>query len=150
MHIELLKNYVGWSGHPVCAKRYHFIIRNENRTLPSCRGTSCVHCGAPMSVTESRCSIYATKFSYFENVIFLQVCLVILSVALTLLISQRILAWVRERQRKKGVGPQDLESVNPTSQNKGSLVERGFYVFYYFKASARTQGILLVQCEICS
>ncbi|KAJ4799242.1 PHD finger protein [Rhynchospora pubera] len=47
---------VGWSGHPVCAKRYHFIIRNESRTLPSCRGTSCVHCGASMSVSESRCN----------------------------------------------------------------------------------------------
>jgi hypothetical protein len=64
--------YVGWSGHPVCAKRYHFIIKNESRAFPSCRTASCVHCGAKMSVTESRCSICARKFLYFESV-FLQV-----------------------------------------------------------------------------
>ncbi|KAJ3678030.1 hypothetical protein LUZ60_001833 [Juncus effusus] len=52
---------VGWSGHPVCAKRYHFIIRNENRSaattaaLSSCPRTGCVHCGSTLLVSESRC-----------------------------------------------------------------------------------------------
>ncbi|PON34876.1 Autoimmune regulator [Parasponia andersonii] len=54
---------VGWSGHPVCTKRYHFIIRaeqsemasvqeDEGRTYPN----SCLTCGASVvHLSESRC-----------------------------------------------------------------------------------------------
>ncbi|EAZ17917.1 hypothetical protein OsJ_33464 [Oryza sativa Japonica Group] len=42
----------GWSKHPVCSKRYHFIIRNENET-----GTSktCRRCGFMVALQETRC-----------------------------------------------------------------------------------------------
>uniref|UniRef100_A0A0E0ME41 PHD-type domain-containing protein n=1 Tax=Oryza punctata TaxID=4537 RepID=A0A0E0ME41_ORYPU len=42
----------GWSKHPVCSKRYHFIIRNENEI-----GTSktCRRCGFMVALQETRC-----------------------------------------------------------------------------------------------
>ncbi|MQL83399.1 hypothetical protein Taro_015899 [Colocasia esculenta] len=36
---------VGWSGHPVCGKRYHFIIRNDS-------GASCTTCNYEMSADD--------------------------------------------------------------------------------------------------
>ncbi|KAI6689690.1 hypothetical protein NL676_026518 [Syzygium grande] len=48
---------VGWSGHPVCRKRYHFIIRRSNETSLSqgkCR-KSCSRCGNTYLLSDSRC-----------------------------------------------------------------------------------------------
>lgn len=40
---------VGWSGHPVCVKRYHFIIENDSSHLSGRRRTCCLRCGTPMA-----------------------------------------------------------------------------------------------------
>lgn len=48
---------VGWSGHPVCRKRYHFIIRRSNETSLSqgkCR-KACSRCGNTFLLSDSRC-----------------------------------------------------------------------------------------------
>ncbi|KAK8947449.1 PHD finger protein [Platanthera zijinensis] len=45
---------VGWSGHPVCRKRYHFIIRN-NVNPSSAYGHKCPCCGALLQRMDSRC-----------------------------------------------------------------------------------------------
>lgn len=45
---------VGWSGHPVCGKRYHFIIENDSSHR---RRTCCLRCGTPMAAEESRCAL---------------------------------------------------------------------------------------------
>ncbi|XP_010910248.2 PHD finger protein At1g33420 [Elaeis guineensis] len=45
---------VGWSGHPVCGKRYHFIIRNDSKSSSGCRQT-CIHCGTLLPLSETRC-----------------------------------------------------------------------------------------------
>jgi len=44
----------GWSGHPVCGKRYHFIIENDCNQLSGHRRTCCLRCGTPMVAGESR------------------------------------------------------------------------------------------------
>ncbi|KAK8946920.1 PHD finger protein [Platanthera zijinensis] len=44
---------VGWSGHPVCRKRYHFIIRN-NVNPSSAYGHKCPCCGALLQRMDSR------------------------------------------------------------------------------------------------
>ncbi|XP_020106701.1 PHD finger protein At1g33420-like [Ananas comosus] len=42
----------GWSGHPVCRTRYHFIIRNNNNLLrPTCK-----YCGLTEDLFSTRCS----------------------------------------------------------------------------------------------
>ncbi|KAM0862899.1 hypothetical protein ACQ4PT_044978 [Festuca glaucescens] len=46
---------VGWSGHPVCGKRYHFIIENDSIQMAGRRRTCCFRCGTPMGAAESRC-----------------------------------------------------------------------------------------------
>ncbi|GJN16992.1 hypothetical protein PR202_gb04029 [Eleusine coracana subsp. coracana] len=46
---------VGWSGHPVCGKRYHFIIENDMNQLSGRRRTCCLRCGTPTVAGESRC-----------------------------------------------------------------------------------------------
>ncbi|CAM0883894.1 unnamed protein product [Alopecurus aequalis] len=46
---------VGWSGHPVCGKRYHFIIENDSIQMAGRRRTCCLRCGTPMAAAESRC-----------------------------------------------------------------------------------------------
>ncbi|KAL6840161.1 hypothetical protein ACP4OV_029971 [Aristida adscensionis] len=48
---------VGWSGHPVCGKRYHFIIENDSNQMSGCRRTCCLRCGTPMAAAESRCAL---------------------------------------------------------------------------------------------
>ncbi|KAK8454155.1 hypothetical protein SEVIR_5G406000v4 [Setaria viridis] len=48
---------VGWSGHPVCGKRYHFIIENDCNQLSGHRRTCCLRCGTPMVAGESRCAL---------------------------------------------------------------------------------------------
>lgn len=45
---------VGWSCHPVCRKRYHFIIRNNANPL-STYHHKCVCCGALLQRMDSRC-----------------------------------------------------------------------------------------------
>ena len=40
---------VGWSGHPVCGKRYHFIIENDSIQMAGRRRTCCLRCGTPMA-----------------------------------------------------------------------------------------------------
>lgn len=47
----------GWSGHPVCGKRYHFIIRNDSKPLSSCRQT-CIHCGTSLPLPDTRWEVY--------------------------------------------------------------------------------------------
>ncbi|KAG8054541.1 hypothetical protein GUJ93_ZPchr0001g29348 [Zizania palustris] len=46
---------VGWSGHPVCGKRYHFIIENDNNQMCGRRHSCCLRCGTPTVAGESRC-----------------------------------------------------------------------------------------------
>ncbi|WVZ67976.1 hypothetical protein U9M48_016977 [Paspalum notatum var. saurae] len=48
---------VGWSGHPVCGKRYHFVIENDSSQLSGRRRTCCLRCGTPMAAGESRCAL---------------------------------------------------------------------------------------------
>ncbi|XP_020589393.1 LOW QUALITY PROTEIN: PHD finger protein At1g33420 [Phalaenopsis equestris] len=45
---------VGWSYHPVCRKRYHFIIRNNANPLSSSH-QKCLCCGALLQRMDSRC-----------------------------------------------------------------------------------------------
>ncbi|XP_008802928.2 PHD finger protein At1g33420-like [Phoenix dactylifera] len=45
---------VGWSGHPVCGKRYHFIIRNDSKSSCGCRQT-CMHCETLLPLPDTRC-----------------------------------------------------------------------------------------------
>uniref|UniRef100_A0A0D3EWX9 Zinc finger PHD-type domain-containing protein n=1 Tax=Oryza barthii TaxID=65489 RepID=A0A0D3EWX9_9ORYZ len=45
---------VGWSGHPVCGKRYHFIIENDNNQVCGKRHSCCLRCGTPTVAGESR------------------------------------------------------------------------------------------------
>ncbi|XP_074558511.1 PHD finger protein At1g33420-like [Curcuma longa] len=44
---------VRWSDHPVCGKRYHFIIRNDKNSLSSA-GVACIRCGTLLSFSNSR------------------------------------------------------------------------------------------------
>ncbi|GLT74641.1 hypothetical protein SLA2020_464280 [Shorea laevis] len=46
---------VGWSGHPVCRKRYHFMIRSENGGGMDGYYKSCSSCGNPLQFSDSRC-----------------------------------------------------------------------------------------------
>lgn len=45
---------VGWSGHPVCSKRYHFIIKADRNSIGGYR-KPCVHCGDILHLSELRC-----------------------------------------------------------------------------------------------
>ncbi|KAJ0972148.1 hypothetical protein J5N97_020107 [Dioscorea zingiberensis] len=47
---------VGWSSHPVCGKRYHFIIRNDSNNPAFDSQHSCIRCGALISSSCWRCS----------------------------------------------------------------------------------------------
>uniref|UniRef100_A0A453HGF5 PTC1-like winged helix-turn-helix domain-containing protein n=1 Tax=Aegilops tauschii subsp. strangulata TaxID=200361 RepID=A0A453HGF5_AEGTS len=42
---------IGWSRHPVCVKKYHFIIRNEK--MASCK--TCRRCGLMVQLFQTRC-----------------------------------------------------------------------------------------------
>ncbi|XP_078441648.1 RING/FYVE/PHD zinc finger superfamily protein [Wolffia australiana] len=46
---------VGWSGHPVCGKRYHFIIRNDLTSLTQ-SDQACVRCGSALQFLDTRCA----------------------------------------------------------------------------------------------
>ncbi|KAJ4795310.1 PHD finger protein [Rhynchospora pubera] len=43
---------VGWGRHPVCAKRYHFIIRNSDSQFKVCPRL-CIYCGSTLDLSES-------------------------------------------------------------------------------------------------
>ncbi|VFR01028.1 unnamed protein product [Cuscuta campestris] len=45
---------VGWSCNPVCAKRYHFIIKVDGNSIGG-HNKSCAGCGDPLLLSESRC-----------------------------------------------------------------------------------------------
>nr|GMC66764.1 PHD finger protein At1g33420 [Ipomoea batatas] len=45
---------VGWSNNPVCAKRYHFIIKADGNSIGG-YNKSCAGCGDPLHLSESRC-----------------------------------------------------------------------------------------------
>lgn len=45
---------VGWSGNPVCAKRYHFIIKADGGSIGG-YNKSCAGCGDSLHWSESRC-----------------------------------------------------------------------------------------------
>lgn len=45
---------VGWSGHPVCGKRYHFIIKADGNSIAGYQKT-CTRCGDFLHLTDSRC-----------------------------------------------------------------------------------------------
>ncbi|KAJ8769157.1 hypothetical protein K2173_000932 [Erythroxylum novogranatense] len=45
---------VGWSGHPVCTKRYHFIIKADGNSIGGYH-KPCACCGEVMHFSESRC-----------------------------------------------------------------------------------------------
>ncbi|XP_062182816.1 PHD finger protein At1g33420-like [Phragmites australis] len=51
----------GWSRHPVCGKRYHFIIRNEHGTH-DCK--TCRHCGLMVQLFETGCPSCKHGLSY--------------------------------------------------------------------------------------
>ncbi|XP_022718188.1 PHD finger protein At1g33420 isoform X2 [Durio zibethinus] len=46
---------VGWSGHPVCRKRYHFIIRCCDNAINDKENKSCPGCANLLHFLESRC-----------------------------------------------------------------------------------------------
>ncbi|MCL7033993.1 hypothetical protein MKW94_002387 [Papaver nudicaule] len=46
---------VGWSGHPVCAKRYHFIIRSGLFGSIDGYNKPCASCGEILELPDSRC-----------------------------------------------------------------------------------------------
>ncbi|KAJ7975546.1 PHD finger protein family [Quillaja saponaria] len=45
---------VGWSGHPVCAKRYHFIIKADGNSIGGYH-KPCMCCGDILHLSESKC-----------------------------------------------------------------------------------------------
>ncbi|KAL5567434.1 hypothetical protein UlMin_030598 [Ulmus minor] len=45
---------VGWSGHPVCAKRYHFIIKADGNSIGGYH-KPCMCCGDVLHLSESKC-----------------------------------------------------------------------------------------------
>ncbi|EEF43744.1 PHD finger protein At1g33420 [Ricinus communis] len=47
---------VGWSGHPVCCKRYHFIIKADGNSIGGYR-KPCTCCAYVLHVSELRCKI---------------------------------------------------------------------------------------------
>ncbi|XP_068652030.1 PHD finger protein At1g33420-like [Aristolochia californica] len=53
---------VGWSGHPVCGKRYHFIIRSDNRSVDG-HQQACTRCGALLLSLDSRCKTCNYEFT---------------------------------------------------------------------------------------
>ncbi|XP_076942343.1 PHD finger protein At1g33420-like [Bidens hawaiensis] len=44
---------VGWSGNPVCGKRYHFIIKSDGTSISG--NKPCAGCGALVHLSDSRC-----------------------------------------------------------------------------------------------
>ncbi|KAL8171831.1 hypothetical protein V2J09_023635 [Rumex salicifolius] len=45
---------VGWSGHPVCTKRYHFIVKGDGTSIGG-QVKPCTRCGIHVHLSEPRC-----------------------------------------------------------------------------------------------
>ncbi|XP_042495195.1 PHD finger protein At1g33420-like [Macadamia integrifolia] len=64
---------VGWSGHPVCGKRYHFIIRADNNSIDGYH-KPCTSCGDLVHLSDLRCKScnYVMTAEDLEDWIYLQ------------------------------------------------------------------------------
>ncbi|KAJ4954131.1 hypothetical protein NE237_030963 [Protea cynaroides] len=64
---------VGWSGHPVCGKRYHFIIRADNNSIDGYH-KPCTSCGDLVHLSDPRCKScnYVMTAEDLEDWIYLQ------------------------------------------------------------------------------
>ncbi|XP_077249673.1 RING/FYVE/PHD zinc finger superfamily protein [Tasmannia lanceolata] len=65
---------VGWSGHPVCGKRYHFIIRADNYSSIDGHHQTCTSCGTLFHSSDSRCKTcnYEITADDIEDWVYLQ------------------------------------------------------------------------------
>ncbi|RZC88140.1 hypothetical protein C5167_015944 [Papaver somniferum] len=65
---------VGWSGHPVCAKRYHFIIRSGLYGSTDGCSKPCASCGDILQLPDSRCKScnYVMTKDELEDWVYLQ------------------------------------------------------------------------------
>ncbi|GAB2277246.1 hypothetical protein Dimus_011953 [Dionaea muscipula] len=48
---------VGWSGHPVCTKRYHFIVRTDDGFSIGGNVKPCTKCGNEVHLSEPKCKV---------------------------------------------------------------------------------------------
>ncbi|WCJ42195.1 PHD finger protein At1g33420 [Euphorbia peplus] len=64
---------VGWSGHPVCCKRYHFIIKADGNSIGGYH-KPCTCCGDVLHVSELRCKTcnHATTMDDVEDWVYNQ------------------------------------------------------------------------------
>ncbi|XP_065849593.1 PHD finger protein At1g33420-like [Euphorbia lathyris] len=64
---------VGWSGHPVCCKRYHFIIKADGNSIGGYH-KPCTCCGDVLHVSELRCKTcnHATTMDDVEDWVYHQ------------------------------------------------------------------------------
>ncbi|XP_043690688.1 PHD finger protein At1g33420-like [Telopea speciosissima] len=64
---------VGWSGHPVCGKRYHFIIRADNNSIDGYY-KPCTSCGDLVHLSDPRCKScnYVMTADDLEDWVYLQ------------------------------------------------------------------------------
>ncbi|KAF5457037.1 hypothetical protein F2P56_021175 [Juglans regia] len=59
---------VGWSGHPVCRKRYHFIVRSEESGLAmDGYQRSCSRCGNQLSESKSICKCWSSAITVDDD-----------------------------------------------------------------------------------
>ncbi|KAG4966697.1 hypothetical protein GLYMA_12G003300v4 [Glycine max] len=65
---------VGWSGHPVCRKRYHFIIRAASDAVEAYQ-RPCSRCGNLLQLSETRCRScnFAITVDDLEDWVYLQI-----------------------------------------------------------------------------
>lgn len=56
---------LGWSNNPVCAKRYHFIIKADGNSIGG-YNKSCAGCGDPLHLSESRYVLPLPGFFLFS------------------------------------------------------------------------------------
>ena len=68
--------YLGWSGHPVCGKRYHFIIKADGSSIGGYH-KPCMCCGDILHLSESKwvTSCYPSSFFYYKKSISWNLCL---------------------------------------------------------------------------
>ncbi|KAI4324030.1 hypothetical protein L6164_023598 [Bauhinia variegata] len=66
---------VGWSGHPVCRKRYHFIIRAAASNPIDSYQRPCSRCGNVLQLSEQRCKwcSYLITVDDLEDWVYLQI-----------------------------------------------------------------------------
>ncbi|CAJ2655288.1 unnamed protein product [Trifolium pratense] len=64
---------VGWSAHPVCGKRYHFIIRSASDSIESYQ-RPCSKCETPVPLSEARCKAcnFDISIDDLEDCVYLQ------------------------------------------------------------------------------